>query len=78
METLELLKKTSSITSPKIEVTSHGVETARYNSLLHYHHQGIDEYAVFACGNRLILFDFTLNETIIDQKVMNDAIMVVT
>ena len=80
METLTtaLLLKNSSSTSPKIDVTSHGVETARYNSLLHYHHEGVDEYAVFTCGNRLIMFDFTLNETVIDQKVMNDAIMVVT
>ena len=62
---------------PKIHVTSHGVETARYNSLLHFHHEGQDKYAVFTCGNRLILFDFTLNVTVIDQKVMNDAIMVV-
>jgi hypothetical protein len=59
-------------------VTSHGVETARYNSLLHYQHQGTEEYAVFSCGNRLILFDYTLNQTLIDQKVINDAIMVIT
>ncbi len=71
MESISPLRKT-----PSIDVTSHGVETARYNSLLHL---TLDqEYTVFASGNRLVLFDFKSNTVLIDQKIMNDAIMVIT
>ena len=71
MESISPLKK-----SPSIEVTSHGIETARYNSLLHLTLQD-DEYALIAAGNRLVLFAFKTNKVVIDQKIMNDAIMVV-
>ena len=36
------------------------------------------DYALYTCGNRLILFDAETNSIFIDQKVVNDAIMVIT
>jgi hypothetical protein len=65
--------------SNKLAVTSYGIETARYNSLIHYEMKGKgEEMALLACGNRLVLFDFQRDQVLIDQKVLNDAIMVVT
>jgi len=61
---------------PLIKVTSHGVETARYNSLLSKDFGG-RECAVYANGNRLVAFDIESQETLIDQKVVNEAIMVI-
>lgn len=42
--------------SPKIEIQSHGIETARYNSMIHLF-LNENEYAVYTCGNRLILLE---------------------
>lgn len=66
MESAQLLQKVSSVTSPKIDVTSHGIETARYNSMMHFEVDGKGEFSIFACGNRLIMFDFKSNTILID------------
>ena len=59
MESPNLLKKTASV-----DITTHGVETARYNSLLHLDLD--DEYSLHASGNRLILYDFKSNKVLVD------------
>ncbi|CDW77113.1 wd40 repeat-containing protein [Stylonychia lemnae] len=62
---------------PIINIQSHGIETSRYNSLLYL---GNDEreYSLNCCGNRLILRSFSNHSVLIDQKVAEDAIMVIT
>ena len=63
--------------APLIKVTSHGIETARYNSLVRYEVGG-KEYALYANGNRLVALDIETEETVVDSKVVNEAIMVIT
>ena len=58
VETFNLMKV---MKTPLINISSHGVETARYNSLLHLpnmHHE--HEFALYSCGNRLVLFNMDL------------------
>ena len=59
MESISPLRKTASV-----DITSHGVETARYNSLLHLDLG--EEYSVHASGNKLILYDFKHNKVLVD------------
>jgi hypothetical protein len=33
---------------------------------LHYLHKNNDEYAIYACGNRLVLYDLQTNRVLID------------
>ena len=54
------MESTTKLLSPLISVTSHGVETARYNSLLSFSLDESKEFALYTCGNRLILYDFDL------------------
>ena len=51
MESVSIFKKT-----PSVDITTHGVETARYNSLMHLEID--EEYSLHASGNKLILYDF--------------------
>ena len=56
----------SSKNSPQFSIISHGVETSRYNSLIAVQVAGKSEFAIYTCGNRLVLFDIDLKEILID------------
>lgn len=43
--------------SPHFSIISHGVETSRYNSLIAVQLADKGEFALYTCGNRLVLFD---------------------
>ena len=46
-------------------MTSHGIETARYTSLVRCDFNG-REYALYANGNRLVALDIETEETAVD------------
>ncbi len=48
-----------------LNVITHGVETARYNSIIKVEHKE-KEFALYACGGRVILLDIDSNEVTLD------------
>lgn len=66
------------IEKPIVDITSFGIETCRYNSLIILRHERQEDLALYANGNRLVLYDLDSKRIVLDKKIINDAIMVLT
>lgn len=63
---MELMETLCTSTSDLVQVTSNGIETARYNSLLHLESMEGGDFALYACGNRLVLYNAETKRTVLD------------
>ena len=44
--------------------------------MLKIKHSGKEDLVLYSCGNRLIMYDLDTNRILLDEKIINDAIMV--